>query len=117
MDSACDVILARFSRVSGMQFPNHDCSRCCHGAEYLAEVAFDLLSLPEQQDEAAAIFAWLAREVSPDTCVNTWDSTGPTFKVGSLAMDGHRLYDDINRRPYAAEIEAAYQAADREVEL
>jgi hypothetical protein len=33
MGSTYDVILARFSRVGGMQFPNHDCSRCCQGAE------------------------------------------------------------------------------------
>ena len=69
------------------------------------------LVMPGQQDEAAAIFDWLAREVSPDTYVNIMGQYRPEFQVGSVAKDGHRLYDEINRRPYAAEIDAAYEAA------
>ena len=52
MDGAYDAILARFSGASGMQFPNHDCSRCFQGTKYLAEVALDILSFAASGDRA-----------------------------------------------------------------
>jgi putative pyruvate formate lyase activating enzyme len=58
-----------------------------------------------QQEEAAAIFEWLASELSPDTYVNVMGQYRPEYKV-----EGDR-YDDINRRPLAKEMEAAYGAA------
>jgi putative pyruvate formate lyase activating enzyme len=69
------------------------------------------LVMPGQQDEAAAIFAWLAREVSPDTYVNIMGQYRPEFQVGSVADDSGRRYAEIDRKPQAVEIDAAYDAA------
>lgn len=66
------------------------------------------LVMPGQEDEAAAIFGWLAAEVSPDTYVNVMGQYRPEYKVD----DGGR-YEDINRRVLPAEMEAAYAAARR----
>ena len=65
------------------------------------------LVMPGQEEEAAAIFEWLAAEVSPDTYVNVMGQYRPEYKVD----DGR--YQDINRRPAAQELEAAYAAARR----
>jgi putative pyruvate formate lyase activating enzyme len=69
------------------------------------------LVMPGQQNEAAAIFEWLAREVSADTYVNIMDQYRPEFQVGSVADDDRRLYEEIKRKPHATELEAAYAAA------
>lgn len=69
------------------------------------------LVMPGQQDEAAAIFGWLANEVSPDTYVNIMGQYRPEYQVGSVADDGGRRYGEIDRKPRAPEIEAAYAAA------
>ncbi|HEX2023403.1 MAG TPA: radical SAM protein [Acidimicrobiales bacterium] len=66
------------------------------------------LVMPGQEDEAAAIFQWLACELSPDTYVNVMGQYRPEYKVD----DGDR-YEDINRRPLTSEMHAAYAAARR----
>ncbi|HWC10726.1 MAG TPA: radical SAM protein [Acidimicrobiales bacterium] len=65
------------------------------------------LVMPGQEEEAAAIFEWLASALSPDTYVNVMGQYRPEYKV-----DGDR-YGDINRRARANEMEAAYAAARR----
>ena len=65
------------------------------------------LVMPGQDEEAAAIFAWLASELSPDTYVNVMGQYRPEYKV----EEGR--YEDIDRRPLPSEMEAAYAAARR----
>jgi putative pyruvate formate lyase activating enzyme len=69
------------------------------------------LVMPGQQDEAAAIFEWLAREVSPDTYVNVMSQYRPEYQVGQIAANGTVKYAPINRRPTADETLAAFAAA------
>jgi putative pyruvate formate lyase activating enzyme len=64
------------------------------------------LVMPGQEGEAAAIFGWLASELSPDTYVNVMGQYRPEYRV----QDASR-YEDIDRRPLPAEMEAAYRAA------
>ena len=71
------------------------------------------LVMPGQTEEAAAIFEWLAREVSPDTYVNIMTQYRPEHLVGRTEAGGKVRYEDINRRPSREEIEAAYEAARR----
>ncbi|MGN2391306.1 radical SAM protein [Pelomicrobium sp. G1] len=71
------------------------------------------LVMPGLAEEAAAIFEWLANEVSPDTYVNIMGQYRPEYQVGSIADDGRRLYVEIDRRPLPTELEAAYAAARR----
>jgi len=74
------------------------------------------LVMPGQTDEAAAIFRWLADELSPDTYVNVMDQYHPDYEVGQLARDGSVRYASINRPPTPAELAAA-RAAAREAGL
>jgi putative pyruvate formate lyase activating enzyme len=69
------------------------------------------LVMPGQEDEAAAIFEWLGREVSPDTYVNVMGQYRPEYQVGQITTNGNTKYDGINRRPRPEEMEAAYAAA------
>ncbi len=69
------------------------------------------LVMPGQEDEAAAIFEWLAREISPDTYVNVMGQYRPVYEVGSSARDGTRKYGEIDRTPTSAELQAAERAA------
>jgi putative pyruvate formate lyase activating enzyme len=71
------------------------------------------LVMPGQQDEAAAIFDWLARELSPDTYVNIMGQYRPEYQVGGIAASGLPRYTEIARRPLADEMDAAYAAARR----
>ncbi len=71
------------------------------------------LVMPGQPDEAAAIFDWLAREVSPDTYVNVMGQYRPEYQVGQIASNGAVKHPDINRRPTAGEMRAAYDSARR----
>jgi putative pyruvate formate lyase activating enzyme len=71
------------------------------------------LVMPGQQDEAAAIFEWLAREVSPDTYVNIMGQYRPEYQVGQIAANGAVKHPDVNRRPTPEEMRAAYTAARR----
>ena len=67
------------------------------------------LVMPEQTDEAAQIFNWLAAELSPDTYVNIMGQYRPQFQVGDSDTKGK--YTDINRAPSSAEMQAAREAA------
>ena len=69
--------------------------------------------MPGQTDEAAAIFEWLARELSPDTYVNVMGQYRPEHQVGQTAANGTVRHPDINRRPAPDEMSAAYAAARR----
>ncbi len=71
------------------------------------------LVMPGQTEEAAAIFEWLAREVSPDTYLNIMGQYRPAYRVGSRADDGSLRYVEIRRPPSLAEMGAAYAAARR----
>jgi putative pyruvate formate lyase activating enzyme len=88
------------------------------------------LVMPGQEEEAAAIFRWLAKEVSPDTYVNIMGQYHPDYQVGGIASlvpaaaaaaaaagagagagRPANTYPAIDRRPLAAELAAAYRAA------
>ncbi len=70
------------------------------------------LVMPGQQAEAAAIFEWLARAVSPDTYVNILEQYKPEYQVAGRGSDSRpEKYTEINRKPYRAELDAAYRAA------
>lgn len=64
------------------------------------------LVMPGLVEEGAAIMAWLAREVSPDTYVNIMGQYRPEHRVV-----GSERYADIDRRPSAAEVAAVKAAA------
>lgn len=70
------------------------------------------LVMPGQEDEAAAIFAWLVTEVSADTYVNVMGQYRPDFQVtSSRDRTGNLRYRDINRLPAAKELQDAVAAA------
>jgi putative pyruvate formate lyase activating enzyme len=71
------------------------------------------LVMPGQAEETAAIFDWLAREVSPDTYVNVMGQYHPQHKVGEPGRDGTARFAEIGRRPGAREMETAFAAARR----
>jgi len=71
------------------------------------------LVMPGQTQEAAAIFQWLAREVSPETYVNIMAQYRPEHLVGQTDAAGRTRYAGINRLPSRQEIEDAYAAARR----
>jgi len=68
------------------------------------------LVMPGQLDQSAAIFDWLAREVSPDTYVNVMDQYRPAYKIRHNPAE-EREHRALARRPYPDEIESAYAAA------
>lgn len=63
------------------------------------------LVLPGLVAESAAIFRWLAQELSPDTVVNIMGQYRPSNRVCGTA------FVEINRRPSHEEMCAAYRAA------
>ena len=65
------------------------------------------LVMPGLTGESAAVFEWLAREVSADTYVNVMGQYRPTFRVGEPDESGVPLFPEIARRPRPGEIEAA----------
>ena len=67
--------------------------------------------MPGQGDETAAIFKWIAENLSPDTYVNVMGQYHPDYQVGPADKKGK--YININRRPCAREIQAAREAAMR----
>jgi putative pyruvate formate lyase activating enzyme len=69
------------------------------------------LVMPGQEAEAAAIFDWLAREVSPDTYVNVMGQYRPAYKVGEIARDGRPGYLEIGHAPRPSELQEAFAAA------
>ncbi len=64
------------------------------------------LVMPGLVGEAAAIFRWLAEELSPDTYVNVMGQYRPEHKV-----PGKERYADVDRRPAGGELAAAFAAA------
>ncbi|MBI5093579.1 MAG: radical SAM protein [Candidatus Hydrogenedentes bacterium] len=102
-DRAREAILEMHRQVGPLKF----------GPDGLARrgVLVRHLVMPGQLDEAAAIFRWLAAEVSPDTYVNIMAQYRPEYQVGSVAPDGKAKYTDIERRPQPNEITRAYDAA------
>jgi len=70
------------------------------------------LVMPGQEDETAAIFDWLAREVSPDTYVNVMGQYRPEYRVGA-EPPGRDRFGEIDRSPSREEMAAAYAAAAR----
>ena len=71
------------------------------------------LVMPGQEDESAAIFAWLAEELSPDTYVNIMGQYRPEYRVGQITQSGQARFGEIDRHPQPAEMEAAFAAARR----
>lgn len=69
------------------------------------------LVMPGQTDEAAAIFRWLADELSVDTYVNIMGQYRPEYEVGEVARNGALRYEDINRAPSRRDMKRAYAAA------
>jgi putative pyruvate formate lyase activating enzyme len=70
------------------------------------------LVMPGQTEEAAAIFRFLADEVSPDTYVNVMGQYRPAYEVGAaVTRDGQPKYAAIDRDPTEAEMDDAYAAA------
>ncbi len=66
------------------------------------------LVMPGMSAESAAIFDWLAQEISPDTFVNIMAQYRPANHVGRDPR-----YDGIARRASSKELDAAYDAARR----
>ena len=67
--------------------------------------------MPGALQEAAAIFQWLANEISPDTYVNIMGQYRPAYQVGERSKDGSQKYLDIHRAPARSEMDEAYAAA------
>ncbi len=65
------------------------------------------LVMPGQEAETAAILAWLAGEISPDTYVNIMGQYHPEHKAAKLP----EKYASIARRPCTREMQAAFEAA------
>lgn len=69
------------------------------------------LVMPGQTEEVAAICQWLAEEVSADTYINLMGQYRPEYQVGTKSKDGSVQYPEINRGPYAQEMEKAFESA------
>ena len=104
-ERARDAILEMHRQVGPLKF----------GPDGLARrgVLVRHLVMPGLVEEAAAIFQWLASELSPDTYVNIMAQYQPEYQVGSLADDGRKRYEEINRRPPRSELDDTYAAARR----
>ena len=82
------------------------------GADGLARrgVLVRHLVMPGLAGESAAIFEWLAREVSRDTYVNVMGQYRPEWRVGEPEEPGRKRFAEIARRPREREIEAARES-------
>lgn len=69
------------------------------------------LVMPGQLEEARAIFAWLASELTRDTFVNIMRQYRPEHQVGRIGRDGKTKFAEINRRTDESEMDAAFAAA------
>ncbi len=69
------------------------------------------LVMPGLGHESAAIFRFLAEEVSPDTFVNIMPQYRPAHEVGRRARRGGVRYATIDRAPTIEEIRGAHRAA------
>jgi len=70
------------------------------------------LVMPGLGEESAAIFDWLAREVSPDTYVNVMGQYRPEWRVG-LPGGGGAPFAEIARRPRPREMDEALESFRR----
>ena len=97
-DRAREAILEMHRQVGPLRF----------GPDGLARrgVLVRHLVMPDQLDEAASIFRWLAEEISPDTYVNIMAQYRPEYEVGKKPH-----YAAIDRRPQHRELTDAYEAA------
>jgi putative pyruvate formate lyase activating enzyme len=71
------------------------------------------LVMPGQEDEAGAIFQWLASDISPETYVNIMGQYRPAYQTDECNRNGEPRYAGIDRQPLAAEMAAAHSAARR----
>jgi len=71
------------------------------------------LVMPGLLAESAAIFQWLATEISPDTFVNIMGQYRPSYRVGQRLPSGQRRFAEIDRCPSPLEMATAYEAARR----
>jgi putative pyruvate formate lyase activating enzyme len=69
------------------------------------------LVMPGLGEESAAIFRFLAEELSADTYVNIMDQYRPSYQVGTSDGQGDRHFVELNRRPTRRELRAAVAAA------
>jgi putative pyruvate formate lyase activating enzyme len=69
------------------------------------------LVMPGFQEDARAIFQWIARDVSTDTYLNIMGQYRPSCKVGRITPDNSVAYEEIDRTPTYGEITSAYAAA------
>jgi len=69
------------------------------------------LVMPGLLEESAAIFGWLARELSPDTYVNVMAQYRPAHRVGRPRANGAIGFPEIDRTPTRRELADAYAAA------
>ena len=103
-DRAREAILEMHRQVGDLRFGRDGLARRGLLVRYLV--------MPGQQEEASAIFRWLAENVSPDTYVNIMAQYRPQFRVrGPGAGSRPDRYPDIDRQPYRSELDAAYEAA------
>ena len=103
-DRAREAILEMHRQVGDLRFGSDGLARRGLLVRYLV--------MPGQQEEASAIFRWLADNVSPDTYVNIMGQYRPQFQVtGRGVRSRPDKYSDIDRLPYRAELDAAYEAA------
>ena len=101
-ERAREAIEEMHRQVGPLRFGSDGLARC--------GVLVRHLVMPEQEDEATAIFRWLA-ELSPDTYVNIMGQYRPAYQAGDLARDGTPKYASITRAPRADELERAYASA------
>jgi len=85
------------------------------GADGLARrgVLVRHLVMPGLVEESSSILGGLAGEVSGDSDVNVMGQYRPEWRVGEPDGAGGRLFEEIDRRPRAWEMEAACEAARR----
>ena len=69
------------------------------------------LVMPGQPEETAAIFRWLAEELSSDTYVNIMGQYRPEYEVGEIARSGDKRYLAIDRRTNQDELHCALATA------
>jgi putative pyruvate formate lyase activating enzyme len=104
-ERAREAILEMQRQVGPLRFDRHGLAR--------RGVLVRHLVMPGQLDESAAIFGWLAREVSPDTYVNVMGQYLPDHRVGVPSRREDRPFAEIDRPASGAELEQATAAARR----
>jgi len=101
---AREAILEMHRQVGDLRFDRDGLARRGLLVRYLV--------MPGQQEEASAIFKWLADKVSPDTHVNIMGQYRPEYQVTSNGVSNRpQKYRDINRRLDQTELNIAFAAA------